>query len=166
MGSDAAGAGEAAAARHSRYSCYLRHPRRQWLLLLSCSGGTGFLLLIAVAAWAFQVPALDTSAATVPATVVDGPDVDPAWDLLVWDKALWPREAAPVEQKGPPPKPPKAALLAIVEQGSDIQAAIDFGQGMEYLRVGDERRELHILAIQQDRVQVRFHEQTFFLELP
>ena len=93
-------------------------------------------------------------------------DVPQEWDLLAWDKSLWPIKTAAPKQKGPAPKAPKATLIAIIALGDERQAAIDFGSGMQYMKIGDTHKKMSLIAIKTNAVELRFLEQTIRLDLP
>lgn len=88
------------------------------------------------------------------------------WNSLVWEKALWPEQAVAAAPQRAAVKRPATNLIAIVQQGDDIKAAIDAGDGMYFLRIGDTHKQMTLLAIETDKIEMEFQGQRFFLELP
>lgn len=88
------------------------------------------------------------------------------WDLLAWDKTLWPRQAAAVAQQAPPPPPPKATLTAIISVNNTQQAAIDFGNGLHYMRIGDQHKKMTLVRIHTSSVEMSFRDQNIRLDMP
>ena len=91
------------------------------------------------------------------------------WNNLIWEKPLWPQnvQAAPQVQVRQVAAP-KIELIAIVQRGNDVKAAVDAGNGMQYLYVGDQINGLQVKAIDvdRDRVELVYQGRPVILELP
>ncbi len=143
------------------------HPRQWWIRMHVVLLVFGGILAILIGIWAFaaQDELLDAQLPQL-GSIESKSDESDEWNLIAWDKQLWPKEAVTAPKKGPAPKPPKAELIAIVQQGNAVKAAIDFGQGMQYLSRGDEHKGVAVQEILESKVKLSFKGRSYFLELP
>ena len=144
-----------------------KSPQSLWQnVLLACVALACLLVLLAALLLrdvqlreATVLPALktDTTAGAVQAA---------EWNSLAWQKNLWPEQQRAAAPKQAPVRRPTAKLIAIVQQGDDVKAAIDAGDGMHFLRVGDSHKRMTLVSIDIDKVEMEFQSQRFYLELP